>query len=165
MAEIITSGDLEKPLVGVNGQPTGEIKTATNTIKELSELANTVNSIIDKIQTMRMKNIPQQPPMPQVIQGNAGDMPSTKETTIEVIKAKPIDRVQLRSFLYDLIMIQSDKLPLDVKEMKIKDLTGEGFAKFKYKYEALDMEITGDQILDVITNQMAQSIDKINGCG
>ncbi len=71
-----------------------------------------------------------------------------------------VDRNKLRLLLEDLIVKQSEKLPADIKAMKIEQLIGENFKTFNYMY-AGSISVDGAFLLGQITEQLANQIDKM----
>lgn len=159
MGEILTSKDL---LPVAKATETATIQTGLNDLntglKDIQNLANTVDSILTKISQMRGNKTNSQ----QFPQGSPTEIKSTNERVIEkvVYQMKPIDRTKLKALLSELLIVQANRLPTDIKDKKVSELIGENFKNFKYNF--LDVEISSDQLLELITVQMAESIDRIN---
>lgn len=149
-----------------------------NQIKGLMEMVKGALDTVKEIQSMRTQAQklvqPQQPqtegfsgshaPAQAPTTGNGSTPALTPQVQEKIIyKEMKIDKVKLKTFMKSLLVEEANKLPEDLKEKKLSDITGENFDKLDLKIKKMGMNINvnGDQILDVITDQMIKVLPSL----
>lgn len=164
MGEILTAQDLNSTVM-VNGQPKpaglgGDLKDLNANMQEFQKFAETVNSILDKIMAMRNAKAQLMGAQSQTVENSQKQEVRIKEVVVDRPVIKKINKQRLKAFIDDLLINQASKLPEDLQNMPIKALIGSNAKSFKYSY--LGVELDYDQIMSIITVQLAEQIDKIN---
>lgn len=154
-----------------------EIAGFHSTMKEFQGMLGTVDGIIKNI--MKLKGIqegqqgglqgsPSQiqssKPNPQIPPPTSQEekiIPQQQITTSEERKEVPkLDSQRVYALLYDLIVVQAEKLPQEVKDKQLKEITGENFKTYTFMYKGI-IPVGHDQILATITEQVVEAIHKI----
>lgn len=177
-SNVIRSSDLVRPTSPGNfitpapasgGSPSidmGQIRGLVDMVKGALET-------VKEIQKMRIDAQKMTQPQQQETQGFTGQAPAVSPTqpssmtpqTIEKIiyKEMEIDKEKLKTFLRSLLVTEAGKLPEDLREKKLSEITGENFETLEVHVKKYGMNIkaNGDQILDVICDQMIKTLPQL----
>ena len=168
MGELITAQNLI-PSTPVSVPPGTPLPTQSqgininmSDVKEIITLLNDGLKNFKALQEMRASMTPQQNNLaPQGANVYTADnrtviptatLPTTKNNKMIV------DRAKLRILLVDLVLNQAKKLPKEILEKKLGELTGEQFKTFKYRYNNI-ADLDADWIINAITEQFSNQID------
>ncbi|MDP2750261.1 MAG: hypothetical protein Q8O89_05515 [Nanoarchaeota archaeon] len=158
---IITVADLApQPAVSATPSIHTELKNVNNSLSEIKQLADTVNSILEKVERMRGGGS-------QGVSSPHGIRDTVVKVEEKIVyqpqPPKPINREKLRTYLFGAIVKAANILPDDIKNKTFGDVIGENFKTLKY--ELAGLELSSNQILDLITNNVADAIDRLNAEG
>lgn len=178
---MIRSSDLIRPTV-VPGSSTSLMTSGSQApgfdlgqIKGLVEMFKGALDTVKEIQKMRMEtqNLINPQQAQNQTQGFTGQAPALSPTqpssmtpqTIEKIiyKEMEIDKEKLKNFMRSLLVTEAGKLPEEIKEKKLSEITGENFNTLEVNVKKFGMNIkaNGDQILDVIVDQMIKVLPQL----
>lgn len=164
------------------GQPIQTLQTATQTINgatnqmgDFIKFIETISGVLDKIallrgsqpqqkgqiQQMPLIGSPQQQeaykPQPQPQQTNEIQ---TKLIESETMQQKNISKEKIKNLIWDLLTIYADKLPQEIKEKQIGEVTGEKFKDFKFMFQGV-FPINANIIVDTISKELAKRIPEL----
>lgn len=155
MGAIITADDL-KP-----STPSG----GGFSVKEFEGMMGLLERMFDK--AIKLKQMKEANSGNQTLQSSPVGVPQqvvntpTKEVIIH--QKKELDETKVKQFIEELIVKIADKLPDDIKEMKIGDIVGENFKNFKYSIRKMGVtfEIDHSVITEELTKQFMETIPKL----
>lgn len=171
MGEIITGKDIAPlitPQVGGMSPANSDIGNLVNDLKGLKELADTVDSILSKIVTMRGKGATKetqgftgQAPAQAPAQIQSNSAPQVIEREKVIYKMRPINPAKIKQLLSELIFNEAPaKLPQEIKDKKVDEMIGENFKTFTFKYKDV-IEINSEIILDTIAQELSKMLQQI----
>jgi len=140
------------------------VKGALDTVKEIQSMRTQAQNLIQPQQAQTDGFSGSTAPAQAPTTGN-GSTPALTPQVVEkiVYKEMKIDKEKLKTFMKALLVEEASKLPDDLKEKKLSEITGENFEKLNVQVKKFGMNINanGDQILEVIVDQMIKVLPEM----
>lgn len=163
MAEIITKADIIKtPQPNALTLPQNGLNVG-NDLKEFKEFADTIKDILKEFNQLRgiMPTPTAQKPNND-FEGSSGVNPTINQTNEVRTMKQPIflEVEEVKGLLKNLLVVQAEKLPSQIKEKKIDEIVGANFEKFEYNHMGL-LTIDAERILNIISAQTTEVLNEI----
>lgn len=152
----------------VNAKEVASTLTPTITGAETADIWNPKNikSILDSVtsiigQFKGLKGGGQEAPHVTSIKSPFQDSAKPKEIQ-EVQIFMEFDQEKIKDFLKDLLVQQAIKLPDDIKQKKIENLTGENWKDFKYNTTMFGkkLQLKSEDLIELISTNLIKSLEK-----
>lgn len=152
MATVIGAADLTRAATPQAG--------ALSELQQMQRFAETIGEVIKNVMQIRSQMQPPASAQPQLgMKGSPADVQSNT-TTVERIPLK-LDRDKLRAFLKDVLSVQAEKLPQELKDAKLGDVLGKNFESFTFLYSGV-VRINADMILDKMTDAFLSVVPRMS---